>query len=92
MNDEKVITVELNEEEVTIGISNNDDQLIHTVFSALSDYATRGFPLKIKRISSDTRSDTARIKTVLISHPGDMEEWINETGTIISAFHRERRS
>ena len=92
MEEAKAITIEFNGEEVTIGLSPNDGVLLEMLFGALEEYVKRGLPLKIKRISSESSADTAKIMTTTIVNTEQMEEWREDSNEIVAKLRKERRA
>lgn len=90
MREVKELTVAINTRAYTIDIAIEDDELIETIFSALEEYVSRGFSLRVRESYVTSLSDSLKIITKIISRGAQMDEWRAETKQLLSIIRKSK--
>lgn len=90
MKEAKEVTVSINNRVFTIDLPVEDDELIETIFSALTEYVKKGFSIKVKEAYVTSLSDSIKIISKIISNSTQMNEWRTETKQLISVIRKGR--
>ena len=88
MKEAKEVTVSINNRVFTIDLPVEDDELIETIFSALTEYVKKGFSIKVKEAYVTSLSDSIKIISKIISSSAQMNEWRTETKQLISVIRK----
>ena len=88
MKEAKEITVSINNRVFTIDLPVEDEELIKTIFDALTEYVKKGFSIKVKEAYVTSLSDSLQIISKIISTGREMDEWRDETKQLISIIRK----
>ena len=88
MKEAKEITVSINNRVFTIDLPVEDEELIKTIFDALTEYVKKGFSIKVKEAYVTSLSDSLKIISRIISTSREMDEWRAETKQLISIIRK----
>ncbi len=84
MKEIREVDISMNNRVFIINLAIKDEELIDTIFSALTEYVEKGFPIKVKEAYVTSLSDSLKIITKIISSGSQMDEWRAETKQLIS--------
>ncbi len=88
MKELKEITISINNRVFTIDLPVEDEELIETIFNALTEYTKKGFSIKVKEAYVTSLSDSLKIISKIISSNAQMDEWRAETKQLLSIIRK----
>ena len=89
MKDPKEISLSISGRILTIEVALQDEDLIETLFGALSEYVKEGTQLKIMQTYSSPLTESTKIMTKLISKGSQMMEWRDEMRQLMCLMKKE---
>ena len=88
MKEPKEVTISISDRFLTIDLAVQDEDLIETFFTGLTEYVKNGLPIKVKQTYMNAPSDSVNIITKLISKSVQMDEWRDEINQLISVLRK----
>jgi lipoate-protein ligase A len=88
MKQVKDINISINNRVFTIDLAIEDEELIETIFNALTEYVKKGSSIKIKEAYVTSLSDSLKIISKIISNRAQMDEWRAETKQLITIVRK----
>ena len=88
MKQVKDVNISINNRVFTIDLAIEDEELIETIFNALTEYVKKGSSIKIKEAYVTSLSDSLKIITKIISNRAQMDEWRAEIKQLISIVRK----
>ena len=88
MKDVKDVNISINNRVFTLDLAIEDEELIETIFHALTEYVKKGFPIKVREAYVTSLSDSLKIISKIISNRVQMDEWRTETKQLISIVRK----
>ncbi|TET92350.1 MAG: hypothetical protein E3J28_06095 [Desulfobacteraceae bacterium] len=88
MKQVKDVNISINNRVFTIDLAIEDEELIETIFNALTEYVKKGSSIKIKEAYVTSLSDSLKIISKIISSRAQMDEWRAEIKQLISIVRK----
>ena len=88
MKDVKDVNISINNRVFTLDLAIEDEELIETIFHALTEYVKKGFPIKVREAYVTSLSDSLKIISKIICNRVQMDEWRTETKQLISIVRK----
>lgn len=88
MKQVKSVNISINNRVFTIDLAIEDEELIETIFNALTEYVKKGSSIKIKEAYVTSLSDSLKIISKIISNRAQMDEWRAEIKQLISIVRK----
>ena len=88
MKQVKNVNISINNRVFTIDLAIEDEELIETIFNALTEYVKKGSSIKIKEAYVTSLSDSLKIISKIISNRAQMDEWRAEIKQLISIVRK----
>ncbi len=83
------ITISMTGRDFILELALKDADLIETIFSALTEYVDKGFPIKVRQTYMTSPSDSVKIISKIISKREKMDEWKEEVKQLISVLRKK---
>ncbi|RLB26115.1 MAG: hypothetical protein DRG66_07320 [Deltaproteobacteria bacterium] len=88
MKQVKDVNISINNRVFTIDLAIEDEELIETIFNALTEYVKKGSSIKIKEAYVTSLSDSLKIISKIVSNRAQMDEWRAEIKQLISIVRK----
>ena len=88
MKQVKDVNISINNRVFTIDLAIEDEELIETIFNALTEYVKKGSSIKIREAYVTSLSDSLKIISKIISNRAQIDEWRAEIKQLISIVRK----
>ena len=86
----KEITISINNRILNVDLSIKDEDLIETLFNALTEYVKQGSAIKVRQSYMTSPSDSVKIISKIITKREQMDKWRHETRQLISVLRKKQ--